>query len=314
MAEAAKKKTGAKDPMEAIAKLNRSVQAKQRVKEEAAANDPVQLPMWDDDLRGVPNCLARGALFTAIKSDGSKREFYRGKEIATLAGIDVSYRGEELRQDDYSVFLNILHFARHYDLGRPIPFTAYQMLKELGWSINTDEYGHLRECCERLLATSITVALPKMGGSQGFSGSLIQSFAWKDDGGKQLSRWQVMLEPRIAALFIDPLLSLMNPAERKAIGGRSPLAQWLHSFLCTHQKPFAISVEKYYELSGSRTANMADFRARLKLAFLKLVNVGFLESFDFRNDVVHVVRVARRYPAPVFHRLPHNVEQASLQL
>jgi hypothetical protein len=59
---------------------------------------------------------------------------------------------------------------------------------------------------------------------------------------------------------------------------------------------------------------MADFRARLKLAFLKLVNVGFLESFDFRNDVVHVVRVARRYPAPVFHRLPHDAEQASLQL
>lgn len=314
MAEGKNKKTRAKDPLEAVAKLKQSAEAKQRAKEEALVNEPVQLPMWDDDLRGVPSPFARGALFTAVKSDGTKRDYYRSKEIATLAGIEITYRGEELRQDDYSVFLNILHFARHYDLGKPIPFTAYQMLKELGWSINTDEYAHLRECCERLLATSVTIRLPKMGGSQGFSGSLVQSFAWKDEGGQQLSQWRVMLEPRIAALFIDPLLSLMNPAERKAIGGRAPLAQWLHSFLCTHQKPFAISVEKYYELSGSRTANMGDFRARLKLAFLKLVNIGFLESFEFRKDVVHVIRVPRHYPAPLFQRLPSKDDQGCLSI
>jgi hypothetical protein len=261
------------------------------------ALEPVQLPMWDDDLRGMPNSFARGALFTAAKSDGKiKRDFYEGKQVATLAGINIEYRGQELRQDDYSVFLAILHFGRHYELGKPIPFTAYTMLKELGWSINTAEYKHLRECCSRLSATSVSVTqstIDQLGG--GYEGSLIRSFAWKDEKGKQLSQWVVLLEPNIAALFADPSFTLMSPAERKAIGGRSPLAQWLHSFLSTHREPYPISVTKYHELSASRSDNMNDFRRRLKVALTRLIEVGFLKEFSIKNDIVHVKRIPKHY-------------------
>lgn len=261
------------------------------------ALEPIQLPMWDDDLRGMPNSFARGALFTAAKSDGKiKRDFYEGKHVATLAGINIEYRGQELRQDDYSVLLAILHFGRHYELGKPIPFTAYTMLKELGWSINTAEYKHLRECCSRLSATSVSVtqsAIDQLGG--GYEGSLIRSFAWKDEKGKQLSQWVVLLEPNISALFADPSFTLMSPAERKAIGGRSPLAQWLHSFLSTHREPYPISVTKYHELSASRSDNMNDFRRRLKVALTRLIEVGFLKEFSIKSDIVHVKRIPKHY-------------------
>ena len=87
MAEAAKKKTGAKDPMEAVAKLNRSVQAKQRVKEEAAANDPVQLPMWDDDLRGVPNCLAGEHCSQPSNRTGRNASFTEVRKLQHLPAL-----------------------------------------------------------------------------------------------------------------------------------------------------------------------------------------------------------------------------------
>ncbi|MBK4739091.1 plasmid replication initiator TrfA [Noviherbaspirillum pedocola] len=296
------RKTGAQETHSAnlTAAVNKLQETAKR-KAAQRALEPVQLPMWDDDLRGMPNSFARGALFTAAKSDGKiKRDFYEGKQVATLAGINIEYRGQELRQDDYSVFLAILHFGRRYELGKPIPFTAYTMLKELGWSINTAEYKHLRECCSRLSATSVSVTQnasgEQLGG--GYEGSLIRSFAWKDEKGKQLSQWVVLLEPSIAALFADPSFTLMSPAERKAIGGRSPLAQWLHSFLSTHREPYPISVTKYHELSASRSDNMNDFRRRLKVALTRLIEVGFLKEFAIKNDIVHVKRIPRHYRLP----------------
>lgn len=259
--------------------------------------EPVQLPIWENDLRGLPNSLARGALFTAAKACKTiKREFYEGKQVATLNGLRIEYHGQELRQDDNSVFMTLLHFGRHFELGQPIPFTAYSMLKELGWTVNSAEYKHLRECCMRLSATNVTVTHEK--GGAGYAGSLIRSFAWKDTKGKQLSSWVVLLEPSIVTLFSDNSFTLVEWAERKSIGGRSPLALWLHCFLCTHREPLPISVEKYHELSASRAVSMPDFRRRLKQALAKLVEIGFLKAFTIKDDIVHVLRVPKQFRRP----------------
>jgi hypothetical protein len=264
---------------------------------------PRQLPFWEEDERGLPNSLARGALFTAAKCDKTlKREFYEGKKIASLSNLSIEYAGPELRQDDASVFMTLLHLGRHTPLGQPIHFTAYSMLKELGWSINSAEYKHLRECCTRLSATNATVTTPE--DDQGYAGSLVRTFAWKDDKGKQMQHWVVWLEPAIAELFSQNTFSLLEWGERKKIGGRAPLALWLHSFLCTHREPHAMSVQKYYELCASKTAQLADFRRRLKMALQKLVEIGFILKFEIRDDKVHIVRAAKQFKAPIIRSVP----------
>ena len=278
--------------------LVEKVQAMERRARQRKLDDldrlPQQLPFWDDSQRGLPNTLARGALFTAVKydRDRQKRDYYEGKLVATLSGFKLEYHGQELRQDDASVFMTLLHLARHTPLGQSLRFTAYAMLKELGWSINSAEYKHLRECCTRLSATNVTVSIHN--GTQGYAGSLVRSFAWKDEAGKQLSQWQVDLEPRIAALFAENTFTLLEWGERKRIGGRAPLALWLHSFLCTHREPLPISVEKYHELSASRTSNLYDFKTRLQRALQKLVDMGFLTAYSVRNDIVYVTRRTRK--------------------
>ncbi|KWU26406.1 plasmid replication initiator TrfA [Burkholderia cenocepacia] len=260
-----------------------------------------QLPVWEEDERGLPNSFARGALFTAAKHGRGtlKREFFEGKVIASLGGLHIEYQGQELRQDDASVFMTLLHLGRHQKLGDPIHFTAYSMLKELGWSINSDEYEHLRECCKRLNATSVTVATPNEAGSEGYNGSMLRSFRWKDEKGKQLSQWYVLLEPTIAQLFCANTFSLLQWGERKAIGGRSPLALWCHSYLSTHREPKPMSVVKYYELSASRSKDLSDFRSRLKAALQKLIDIGFLKSYVLRNDVVYVIRHPKKFKNPM---------------
>jgi hypothetical protein len=258
----------------------------------------LELPKWQDDTWGMPNSLARGSLFTALKATCGDRVYHEKKRISSLAGINIEFRGQELRQDDYSVFLAILHFGRNYTLGEPIPFTAYSLLKELGWSINSDEYAHLRDCCSRLSATNVTVTHDRAS-SKGYAGSLLRSFAWRDETGSQLASWVALLEPNIAQLFSGDAFSLIESSERKSIGGRSPLAQWLHSFLATHQKPLPIKIQTYLELSASRCKDINDFRRRMKMALARLVEVGFLKEFEVKNDLVYVIRVPKSYKNPL---------------
>ena len=56
---------------------------------------------------------------------------------------------------------------------------------------------------------------------------------------------------------------------------------------CRLVEPIPMSVTKYYELLASRSKDLSDFRARLKLAPQKLHDIGFLKSFMVRNDIVH---------------------------
>ncbi|MCY0853427.1 plasmid replication initiator TrfA [Cupriavidus sp. D39] len=253
---------------------------------------PLELPFWIEDKRGMPNAIARGALFTATKDDN--REYYKGTKVATLANVDIVYKGEELRQDDMSVLLTVFHLARQRPLSKdePVEFTAYAFLKEVGWTINGQEYKHLQECFDRLSANSVKVLAD--GGKAGYAGSLIRSFEWRDSAGKSLSKWRVWLEPKIAGLFTQDSFTLMEWSERKKIGQRSPLALWLHSFLSTHREPLALSVSKYRELCGAKEKSLPGFRLRLKAALQKLVLSGFLAGFEIKNDLVYVSRSLNR--------------------
>lgn len=292
-----------------VAKIQ--AKAKSRSREQEPRHElsiPVQLPLLQPDERGMPNALARGALFNAAKSS-VPRDYHKTRLVASLSNIRVEYSGQELRQDDCSVLIALLYFQQLQQheqkkpIGEAIQFTAYAMLKELGWSHNKVEYAHLRECCDRLKATSLTVS--NTDGSQGFAGSLLRSFAWKDDQQKGLSRWQVTFEPSIATFFKEASFSILDPEIRRKLTGRAPLAQWLHNFLNSHTEPYPYTVEKYMELTESRSKNIAEFRSRMKVALERLRETGFLIHWeiDKKSDTVRVTKAKVRHARPVFRDL-----------
>ena len=272
-----------------VARLQQQAAARQQA---GATSDPVrgpQLPPWELEQRGWPNPLARSALFTAVKDE--QRTYRRVTQVAALNGIQVVYTGEELRQDDASVVMTLLHLIRGSDPASPVTTSKFALLKELGWSINSREYGHLRDCLTRIKATELRIQAD--GGAVGYAGSLLQKYDWADrgTGDTALRLW---LDPRIAALFGRAAYTRLNWQQRRQIGLKSPLALWLHAFLSTHETPFPISVNKYHELSGSRSRNLADYRLRLRVALGRLVEIGFLIRFEIRagSDLVLVERAS----------------------
>lgn len=277
------------DPTEIVDEILKKRQARK----EAQLIEAAQLPLWGENRRGLPNVLARSALFNSrrnLDTDDARREFLRGTQIMSVASTVMTYRGEELRQDDSSVFMQLLHLAREQPMGERVYFTAYSMLRALNWCINGPSYTRLRECIERLAANTLKIQM--RDGSKGYGKSLVRAFYWKDDvSGETLSRWCIEFEPEILALFGDSSYTLIEWQERGAIGSRSTLALWLHSFLATHREPLPISVKRYHELSASDCQKLFHFRAQLKRALDRLKEIGFVIDYSIsEGDLVHIKR------------------------
>ena len=250
----------------------------------------MQLPLWNESVRGLPNALARSALFTAANRN-IEREYLQSQRIAAVKGYEILYTGSELRQEDGDVFLQIVHLARQQPLGEIVEFSGYGLLKELGWTTAKGSYVRLRECIDRLASTTVKVKTDRtQARDQGFGGSLIRKFEWDADAARGTSqRWRVWLEPEIVSLFQDSAYTKIDWKQRLKL---PPLAKWLHQFYFSHREPFGYKVETIRTLCGSRIAVLAKFRYKLREALENLVAVGFLLSYhiDSATDVLMVRR------------------------
>jgi hypothetical protein len=252
---------------------------------------PEQLPIWPQNLRGLPNAFARSALFNVANARKGERANLKRRAIAALKGITITYTGEELRQDDEDVFLQILHIARMHPLGTVVQFTANSMIQELGWSRGGASWKRLVDCLDRLKASAVAVTVEtRPDARQNYTGSLIRSFRWKEDSrDSPLRQWEVLLEKEIISLFGPATYSRLDWKLRLKL---PPLAKWLHSFYITHQQPFPYSVAKLHELCGSEVTELRKFRYKLRIELERLVDRGFFHSarIDARSDTVIVER------------------------
>ncbi|WP_240761730.1 plasmid replication initiator TrfA [Nitrosococcus wardiae] len=73
--------------------------AKEAKKEAETAKIIPLLPCWGKGQRGVPNERVRSALFS-VKNKKQARAYLEGVPIVVVGDGRITYRGQELRQDD----------------------------------------------------------------------------------------------------------------------------------------------------------------------------------------------------------------------
>lgn len=254
--------------------------------------DGAQLPLWPREQRGLPNAIARSALFnTASVRKGGVRVFHRKREVAALKGISITYTGEELRQDDEDVFLQCLHLARLQGLGNEVHFTARSMLVALCWAGNGPSYKRLADTLYRLKVATVGITMDASQGARAnYTGSLINSFEWQEqEGGPQRRQWLLQINPKIAALFEAASHLRMNWQARLKL---SPLEKWLYTFYHSHAQPFPYKVATLHRLTDSGIADLRKFRYKLRQALATLVERSFLlkADIDANTDLVQVQR------------------------
>ncbi len=241
------------------------------------------LPIWDEENRGVPNPFIRSGLFSVKNTEN--RLFMQKMPVASLSNYQITYTGQELQQDDLSVWMSLINFFRNQSMSDSVLFTGYSLIKDIGWRMHSESYKRAKESIERLKVTGIEISTNNK--ETAYSGSLIREYAWTAQDAKGNGRWMVRFESKVSTLFMEDTTTLLEWETRKKIGTRATVAQWLHSFYSSHREPLPLTVAKLYELCRSGDS-LSSFRRNIKTALKRLVDIDFLASFSIVNDAVHV--------------------------
>ncbi len=245
------------------------------------------LPYIVDAKRIIPNDLIRSSLFT-ISNHRQKRDYLSDKMLFTFGQTEINYRGEELRQDDEDVWLQLIYLASQ-NQNSSVEFMPYTFLSEIGWPGRSQYRDKLKECLERMTATNLGIKNKEH--KAGLSISLVRKFSWRDDVGDPIKKWRVWLEPEILRLFENQNYSKLEWEQRKKL---NPLAKWLHAYYTSHHEPYPVSVPTLMKACGSKTKTLKHFKPMLREAMVDLVQVKLLRDFfiDAKN-ILHVKKCHR---------------------
>ena len=187
--------------------------ARQRAEREPLPGKPlpkgVQLGLWPEPVRAVPNGFLRSALFGAIAR--GKRRYIDGEQLAALDGVEIRYKGQRLDQGDLDVWESVLHAVRLQEMGSQCRLTSYALLKLMGLTDTGKNRATLQNRIERLVANALTVKQ----GRYTYIGSLIR-FAAKDEDTQE---WVIELDPRLRPLFAADQFTQIEWAVRHALNG-----------------------------------------------------------------------------------------------
>lgn len=283
--------------------IRENARQRERLPSAPLPRNVVQLPLWPEPVRAVPNGFLRSALFGAIAK--GRRRYINGEDLAAIDGVTIRYKGERLDQGDLDVWESVLQAVRHQALGSQCRLTSYALLKLMGKTDTGKNRATLQARIERLVANALTVKQ----GRYCYIGSLI-SFAAKDE---ETHEWVIELDPRLRPLFAADQFTQVEWAVRHALDGHQ-IAQWLHGFYASHAKPFPLKTETLLKLCGSEDASPSSARQKLRKALDAVAEASAAYGVGFRYqihaDLVHVEKkpsgaqrrhLAKKAPKPKKH-------------
>lgn len=249
----------------------------------------VQLPLWPETVRRLPNEFFRSALFTARNRKQPRTLYREHTEVFVVGGNGgggrITYKGEELRQDDEKVWLQLIHMARERPLSQLVEFTPYSFCKAIRWPICNASYKRLRECLDRMQAP---VAVYSKRLKTGVSLAMIPYFEWHDENQRTLKKYRAQVAPQLLELFGDEHYTQVEWAQRLDLP--DGIATWLHGYYASHREPYAVKLDTIKKGAGISTDRPAKVRELIKMALAELKKVGFLQSWEIVGDLVHVKR------------------------
>jgi hypothetical protein len=194
------------------------------------------LPGFEDELRVLPNHLARSSLFAPIQR--GRRERHNKTEIASRNDVRILYSGLQLDEADRDVFLQLLYEARSVPLGKRVHINHARFLKSLGRSTGKNDYEWLRSTFERFFTSALYVETKRYRVGR----STVRSEDWmhlveRVSFDEAVGSYYFELDPRIRLLFHNSEYSLIDWEKRMSIQKRIDMAKWLQCLIATSRNP-----------------------------------------------------------------------------
>jgi hypothetical protein len=255
------------------------VERDRKKEEERLATGVIYLPIWREDRRGSPNSFLRSALFAAIQS--KDRVYFKKAEIFSQQGVTITYTGEQLNQEDLTIWLALVDLMKKDPLGTECKFTAHEILKYMDLGTGKNAYERLNSAIVRMIACAVVIDTS----TKTYGGSLIHGYVLD----KRTKVYRLDLNRHLIKLFGDNDWTAINWEQRKQLRHK-PLCLKLHDYYSSHEKPFPVSLEFLSDVAGSVNKQKADFKRKVDTALEELVKIGFLKSYSIEQNIVKVER------------------------
>ena len=272
--------------MEPEGQLKKSLANLQKSMAKRGVADNLQLPLWPEAKRGTPNSFIRSALFSAIQ--GKDRKFIDGRLLDSQAGITIKYTGQQLNQEDLSLWETLVEMTKTNALGNVVTFTAHSILRSLELNTGGHDHERLHKGITRLNACSVEITHE----GKTYFGGLIKSGV-KDE---LTSHYTVELNRELIRLYGETFWTAIDWPQRLNLR-RKPLAQFLHAYFSSHRQPFPVKLATLQRLSGSKNTQAASFKRQCRAALEQLVKIEFLNGYKLLGDMVSVQRFQGSVPA-----------------
>lgn len=243
------------------------------------------LAPWGDDMRAMPNDLARAALFTTRNKKVPREVRQQHVIFHVNKDVRITYTGIELRADDDElVWQQVLECAKRSPIGTPVSFTFYELCTELGWPINGRYYDKAEACLTRLQATAMQFSSGRIGRLE--SVSLIHRFRVLDRG-KKTSRCQVEIDDEMVMLFAGDHYSKFVWEKYREL---SPTARRMFDYFASHKEPFPLKLETFRQMCGSDSARLKKWREQSCQACEELSESGLIKLSWVQGDSIYCQR------------------------
>jgi hypothetical protein len=246
---------------------------------------PLQLDLWPDEVREIPNDYARSALFT-VRNKQEPRASLQGALIYHYEQtVKVTYTGIELRADDDElVWQQVLDYGKRQPLGEWISFNLHQLCKDLGWSVNARNYDRLRACISRLKANEVKVENQRIG--RGVAISLIREYEF-DGAGEKGTKYSVSIHPNLIMLFAGRNSTRVAWKQYREL---KPVARRLYDYFASHKTPFPLKLEVFHQMCASSCESDRKWRSMVRAACNDLVAAELVKKAWINSDLIYCDR------------------------
>lgn len=258
---------------------------KKRLKDykyESPQDEAIQLPLWPDITRAMPNHIARSQLFAPIQR--GSRKVYDREKLASREDVEIFYTGKQLDMADQDVFFQVLELFKHKDLNeRYIAVLRSDILKAIGkYKDNNSsgrksktggsEYVWLEEVMHRLKTGTLTIITKR------YKTELSLVDEWTRDESEDL--FKIAINPKIKVLFSNNEFGFVNWNHRMAIENKIDLSKWLQTYIASHGKePQRHRFDTIKKLTGAKT-RINDYREDVEEALKELQRVKDIVKYS----------------------------------
>jgi hypothetical protein len=236
-------------------------------------DSPLQFEIWPNDVRVIPNDYARCALFTIRNKREPRQAMQSAKVFHVEKAVVVTYTGTELRADDDElIWQQLLDYAKHFALGEPVQFNLHQLIRDLGWSVNSRNYDRARQCITRLKANEVRVESERHGRGVGLS--LIQNYEYEGGNESTGTRYTVWIHPNLMMLFAGKTYTRVAWKQYREL---TPISRRLYDNFGSHKAPYPLTLETFHKLSSSTCKAMNKWAQQVRAACDELMEAKMVK-------------------------------------